>query len=399
MGYQRNIKTERIIKNASELSGVLRSDVVYRIDGLIDLGAVEITVPAGGLFLLGTDYFKSGLFSTEDNHTMFKTASGVPTTNVRIKELNFWTSGVASKLFQLDGTSGFGAIEFNSCNLGDFGGETTEIGEFISFRQFRTNDAGFFRVKDGLTFSGEWAGGVRITDSISIATVGTMTLFKAGPGLLFKGRSISDINASSLNDTTTVFGFTEANFFNDGGFQLKGAEFNSNAPAVTLSESSTKAFFKDCVGIRNTRPGFETVFTSQVATPLTLNVYTKILGTTVTSNNTWWTQTANNEIRYDSDIERDFEVIIPIDIGAGPNDEIGLELRRWNFIDSTFQVVKRRVKRVSNVLGPLDIVSFVLVGIVRDMKKNDFLTLYKANTTDDTDATTLLDSELVCKVI
>lgn len=255
MGYQRNIKTEVPIQSAIELSGTLRSDVVYKIDGLIDMGTVEMTAPAGGLFFTGTDYFKSGLYSTADNYTMFKTASGVPTSNIRIQELNFWASGANSKILDLVG-NGTGAIEFNSCNLGDFTGQTTEIGELDTFRQFRTNDSGFFRCADGLTFSGTWLGGFRIGDSIALSTVGTMTLFKEGVSLLFEGRCISDINAVSLNDTTTVFDFREENFDIDEGFQLTSCAFNLNAPAVpNISSGSIKAYFKNNVGIKNTFPG------------------------------------------------------------------------------------------------------------------------------------------------
>lgn len=399
MSYTPNIENRIIVKRAEQLDTTLRSDVVYYIDGLIDMGTIEIVVPSGGLFLTGVDYFKSGLYSTADNYTMFKTAVGIPTSNIRIQELNFWASGVNSKLFDLDGTGNFGAIEFNSCNLGDFTGTTTEIGELTGFRQFRTNDSGFFLVQDGLTFSGTWAGGFRIGDSIALSTAANVTLFKEGTSLLFQGRCISDINASSLNNTTIIFGFQESNFQEDGAFQLNGASFNRDAPAVTMSENSTKAFFKDCVGIRNTRPGFEMEFTTPVLTPLTVNTPTKILGTTTTTNNTWWTQTDNNEITYDSNLVRDFEVIIPLEIDGGANDELALELRRWDDSLGSFEIIKTKVRNVSNLIGGLDKAIYNLVATVRDVEKNDFLTLYKENRTDGTDATTLVGSEMICKVI
>lgn len=399
MGYQRNIKTERIIQSADELAGTLKSDVLYRIDGLIDMGSTEITVPAGGLFLSGSDYFKSGLYSDDNNFILFKTASGIPTSNVRIQELNFWASGTDSKLLDLDGTGNFGAIEFNSCNLGDFAGQTTEIGELTGFRQFRTNDSGFFRAADGLTFSGAWSGGFRIGDSIALSTVGTMTLFKEGTSLTFGGRCVSDINASSLSDTTTVFDFQESNFTEDGTFQLNGAAFNPDATALSnIDETSTKVFFRDCVGIKNTRPGASMEFTTQATTALTQDTPVKASGTTTTNDDTWFGQTASNELTCQTSLAKDYRFDATIRIDGGPNDIINCQIRKWDESTSSYVVVKEKAKNINNVIGGLDVADFTIIGTV-ELELNDRIEIWIENQSDNTDAVVLTGSEIILQAI
>lgn len=379
-----------IVKQASDF-GVIDSSKQYFIDGLIDMGTTELTIPAGGIFLAGLDYFLSGLYSTEDNYTMFKTASGIPCSNFRAKELNFWASGTGSKLFDLTG-DGNGAIEFNSCNKGDFAGSTTSGGELTSFRQYRTNDTGFFLLQDGFTFNGTWSGGFRIGDSIALATIGTMTLFKEGINLTFGARSISDGNFGSLNNTTTVFDFREENFLTDGGFQLNGAAFNPVAPAVpNISEASTKAFFKDCVGIQNTRPGYEMEFTNQAVTLLTLNTPTKALGETTTLNAEWWEQTANNEVTYLSTLVKDYKITVNVVVDGGPNDDIAVIVQKLNSAGTVIETLKTKVRNVSNVVGGLDVASysFVTRGTFNFGEK---IRIDLENQTDGTDAT-MLDNE------
>lgn len=395
MGYQRNIKTEIPIQSAEELSGTLRSDVVYKIDGLIDMGSIEMVAPPGGLFFLGTDYFKSGLYSTADNYTMFKTAAGVPTSNIRIQELNFWASGVSSKLFDLDGTGNFGAIEFNSCNLGDFTGQTTEIGELTSFRQFRTNDAGFFRAADGLTFSGAWSGGFRIGDSIALATVGTMTLFKEGTGLTFGGRCVSDGNFSSLNDNTTVFDFQESNFIEDASFQLDTASFNRNAdPVPNISSSSTKAFFKNCTGIDNTHVRALVTSTTQVINTLTQDTPEKVEGASALTYGTWMSSPVSNRITIDTEIEMDVEVSYRCRIDAGPNDELAIAINHYNSAGTLLNEVVREIRLVANAVSGFDVVDFDVDGVVSNTNLGDYFEPTIENTSDDTDATVQIGAKL-----
>ena len=50
-----------VVKQASDLSGVLDSTKAYRPDGIIDMGTQSITVPPTGLTIIGDSFDVSGL--------------------------------------------------------------------------------------------------------------------------------------------------------------------------------------------------------------------------------------------------------------------------------------------------------------------------------------------------
>ena len=401
MTFTPGLRTEIIVITAGQLEGALRSDVVYRIDGAIDLGSIEIEVPEGGLFLRGLDYFTSFIYSTEDNHTMFKIKNGdVYSGNFKLSDVSLYSSGVGSKIFDLDNNQNNGAIEFNSCNLGDFVDTTTSLGNLSNYRQFRTNDCGIFRVQDGLTFSGTWAGGFRINDTIVLAQAANSTLFKEGVGLIFSGRCISDINAASVDPTTITFDFVENNFILDGGFQLAGASFAPNSSiSVTTDETSIKAFFTDCVEIRNTRAGYQMDWVTDIVTPLTLNTPTKALGTTTTINNTWFTQTGDNEVTYNSSLSKDLWISTNVTIDGEPNDEIRFIIRRWDNSLSSYEDIRSKVRAINNLQGGRDVVTFSFTTRLDDISQNDRIEIWLENTTDNSDVTVLTDSEIIVEVI
>lgn len=389
-----------LVTSPDQMDGVLRSDVVYVPIGMIDLSTVNPLVGSGGVFIQGADYFISGFYSTANSHTLFETDPATYAGNFRMQNCALYSSGTSSKLFELDNEENSGAVEFNSCNIGDFAGSTTEIGNLTEYRQFRTNDCGFFRVQDGLTFTGTWAGGFRINDTIVLAQAASSTLFKPGVGLTFGGRCISDINAASVDPTTITFDFTASNFLLDAGFQLTGASFAPNSSiSVTTDENEIQSFFRDCVEIRNTRPGFDLEFTADAVTALTADTDAKVAGTTVTTNATWWTQTGNNEVTYNSSLVRDFKITVNCTVDGGANDEISLIVKKWDDSASAYVDLKTRTRNISNVLGGLDVAnySFVTTG---EFAENDRIELWMRNNDDGTDATVLDgESEIFCEVI
>ena len=66
---------ERILVNQSNytttLGGVIDSTKEYFIDGEVNMGTTQVTVPTTGISLKGYNFEVSKLFSTEDNYTMF----------------------------------------------------------------------------------------------------------------------------------------------------------------------------------------------------------------------------------------------------------------------------------------------------------------------------------------
>lgn len=67
---------EIIVKTKEQLSGAIDSTKVYFIDGAIDMGDTEIEVPSGGMYINGHGYGISGLYSSSNNKTLFKTPAG-----------------------------------------------------------------------------------------------------------------------------------------------------------------------------------------------------------------------------------------------------------------------------------------------------------------------------------
>lgn len=395
-----SVSREVVVKTALDLYGTLSSNVEYVIDGVIDLDTVEIIVPEGGLFLRGIDYFVSGLISTNNNHTMFKNGIGDYSGNLKMSDIYITSSGTGSKVFNLDNQENFGAIEISSCNIGDFSDSTTSLGELSNYRQFRVEDVGFFRNQDGLAFSGIWAGGFRINDAIVLSLEAGSTLFKSGTGLTFAGRCISDINAASVDPTTTIFDFSASNFLLNSGFQLSSASFppNSNT-SISIDETSTKVFFHDCTEIRNTAPGFQMDWATDIETPLTLNTPIKALGTTVTTHNVWFTQTGDNEVTYNSTVIKDLRVSVNITIDGGANNDIAVIIRKWNNSLSAYEDLKSKVKSINNSVGGSDVVDFSFIVNGYDFNINDRIEVFLENKTNNTNCTVLTGSELIVDVI
>lgn len=399
MSYLNNRDDVIIVTSPQQMDWLLRSDVVYQPIGMIDLSTVNPRVWSWGAFIQGIDYFISGFYSTADNHTMFETASATYAGNFRMQNCAMYSSGTSSKLFELDNQENWGAIEFNSCNIWDFAGATTEIGNLTEFRQFRTNDCWFFRVQDGLTFTGAWSGGFRINDTIVLSQAASSTLFKVWTGLTFAWRCISDINAASVDPTTITFDFVASNFLLDAGFQLTGASFAPNSSiSVTTDETEVQSFFRDCVEIRNTAPWFEMEFTTQATTSLTEDTPVLASGTTTTTNATWWTQTANNSVTYNSSLVKDFKITCNVVVDGGANDEIAIYVRQWDNSASAYIDLKTKVRNISNVLGGLDVATYNMT-TRGEFNENDRIEIWIENQDDGTDATVLEWSEIFVEVI
>lgn len=387
------------VDEASDLAGILSSTAVYLIDGKIDMGSTEITVPDGGLFLDGLDYFVSALYSSTANHIMFKSPLPTEAGNLKISNISIYSSGAGSQIFDLDNENNFGAIELNGVNLGDFSVETTSLGELDSFRQLRFNDCAFIRIGDGITFSGTWEGGFKIGDTILLSIPASTTVFKEGTSLVFSGSSFSDLNALSIDATTTVFDFDEANFTLDEGFQLNGARFNTASdPVPNLPVSSTKRFFKDCTGVKNTfGGGIWSVSIEALTTITTVDTPVKLAGTTTYTDLVYLTQSTDNAFIYASSIEKDFKVTGGITIDGGPSDDVTIYVRQWDDSASAYIDLQTIKRRINGVAGPDDIADFPIQANA-NLNINDRIEIWGENNTDTTDITLVLTSFLALDV-
>lgn len=382
------VVTQVIVREANDLINI-DSSKLYLIDGKIDMGAQSIEVPQGGFFCRGLGYFVSSLFSTEDNYTMFINKSGDPYSGDVIMEgITLLTSGANSQIFNLDNNENFGAIEFNSVNFGDFFAPTTSVGTLTDYRQFRTRDFAMINCNDGLTFAGNWSGGARIFESILISLNAGCTAFKAGTGFLVGGSFVSDINALSSvgNNNNVIFDFTAANFVNDWSFNLSGARFQGSFAIPNIPVTSTKRFFTNCTGVKNTRVGAGWYLDVEVPTPLTQNVPAKLLGTTTYNSVIHFTTLNNNEFVYDSTVEDDFYVDGFVTLEGSPDRIVTIQVRKWNNLLATYEIVETFTKYIVNVVGNVDVGSYS-IGTPVELAENDRIELWVVNTTDNTSVT------------
>ncbi len=143
------------------LGGTINSTKEYFIDGQIDMGTTQITVPATGMTLTGYNFDLSALYSSENNYTMFVSPVG-GSGNILGRDYEIRVTGTSSKVYDITDTNGFNAFEFARVNYTD----CTSLGEITNYRQGLENGTGRFGGSPSLTLSGTWFGGYRIVTSI-----------------------------------------------------------------------------------------------------------------------------------------------------------------------------------------------------------------------------------------
>ena len=316
-----------IVKQASDLGGTLSSAYRYIVDGAVDMGSQSITVPEGGLFIAGLGFGISSLTSSADNYNMFITGATF-SGDLFLDGVDTGVTGTNSQIFELDNDSNFGAVEYNNGNI--LAGST--IGNLTNYRQFVMSNVAIFAITDGLTFTGAWAGGVAIIDTICIGVGAGVTIFKAGVGLVFSGSIRSNINALSINATTTIFDFTTGNIANDGAFSLTDARFNKDSnPVPNITGADVRARFRNCTGVGNTYAGSAYVFTSAVSTgALVQGTPVKMPGATAYSDEYWFSNSGNNRAVFDSDLAGEYEVAFNLSFTGTNNVEMGVQIRQWD---------------------------------------------------------------------
>ena len=165
-----DVLDNRVIVNqlnvATTLGGTIDSTKEYFIDGIIDLGTTQITVPSTGITLKGFSFDVSGLTSSESNYTMFISASiggdGNGSGNLLGMDYFISVTGTGSKVYELYDDTGFNAFEFQRINyIG-----CNSLGDIYNYRQGLESGTGRFGGSPSLTLHGLWVGGYRITTSI-----------------------------------------------------------------------------------------------------------------------------------------------------------------------------------------------------------------------------------------
>ena len=388
---------EVIIKTVDDIPTTIDSGKVYFIDGFIDIGATEITVPTGGMYVSGHGYGISGLYSTEDNHTMFKTGAGTYAGDVIITGCTFYTTGTNSKILDYDNDSNNSAIEFNSCNLGVFGpNTTTSLGEIANVRILRTGDFAAINYNEGLTVSGDM-GGVILNDGILLANVAGTTFLKEGTSLVISSGMSSDMNALSLATGSVFCDFDEANFGTGAVMSLSNFRTNLTTAIPNLPSTSIKALFRDCVGITNTVIGASWELTTTAETTITAsNTPVKFAGTTTPQLEAHFSHPTNNRLQYNG--ERPIAVqigLIALINSPTKNNAYHIYIRHWDASASTWTNIDKKYEETILKGILLDRTGKSVGAAVAVMDEGDYIEAWVENTDDSDNVTLTLTSKMI----
>lgn len=379
------------------LGGVIDSTKEYFLDGIIDMGTTQITVPTTGLQLKGFSFDISGLTSSEDNYTMFISESAIiGSGNLLGADYYISVTGAGSKVYELYDATGFNAFEFSRINYID----CTSLGDLYDYRQGLETGTGRFGGSPSLTLHGLWRGGYRITTSIVRSLAGTMTepLFKEGTLFQMNSRFLTDINVD-LPTLAPFCDFTTANFPNPSTIQIKGAilsrdgVFNANDANIfpNLNASDLPCDWDNNIGIFNTFVGG--VLNNE--TELVTNIITQgtaedLNGTFSTADLQHFDSPANGRLRHIGVNPREFTVNWDFVIDGNANDELELFLIK---IDGQANVTVEysQIRVINHFQGNRDVAYFNgQTSII--LNQNDFVLWQVANLTDTSDCTLELDS-------
>ena len=378
------------VREAADLAGTLDSSKLYFLDGQIDMGTQSIVVPPGGLNVAGHGFGISGLFSTENNFTLF-VDDGTYSGDLFLTDLDIRVSGTGSKVFELDNQENFNAVEWNTTNFI----ACTSLGNLANYRQGLTRNVAWISCKDGVTMTGNWSGGFAVLDSIVVGAPMTGTLFKAGVGLSIAGSFRSNINILGMGTLGIFCDFAPSNFVLDGGFFLDAVRANPATNTLpNMPATSTKASIRNCIGIGNTYPGSaSTPSADSVVTIAAANTLYQITNA-VTATEEYWTSIANtNGIQHDSTQTTQYVVGGTMSFSGSAGREMAVQIRKWDNSASGYVNVGPEYRATLNG-GPAGTKAENLsFGAVVELDQNDRVEVWVKNLTDTTNITTLTGGE------
>lgn len=385
---------------ATTLGGTIDSTKLYLIDGIIDMGATQITVPTTGLTLSGYSFDISGLTSSENNYTMFISETPViGSGSVLGNDYHISVDGTSSKVYELYDATGFSAFEFIRVNYID----CTSLGDIHDYRQGLETGTGRFGGSPSLTLNGTWLGGYRITTSIvrSMSDVTTEPLFKEGTAFVMNSRFLTDINVD-LGTLQPFCDFSNANFPNPSTLQIKGAIFTRDGlstsddtnvfPNILASELASD--FKGNKGASNTHVGGNISIISEVTTSIgTTDTYETLNGTWLGLDMQHFDNPSAGQLRHLGQDPREFEISANLVIDGGAGDVVTVKFRKWDNSASAFIELDytAQTRVINNLQGGRDVAYFTLfTGTTLD--QNDYLYLQVKNESDTSDVTAELSS-------
>ena len=364
---------QQIVDSPTELVENPRSDILYIIDGAIDLGDQSIKVPAGGLQIAGLGFDVSSITANGPVFTRNGTYSG----NLQCADLTLTSPSV----FDLDNAENGGAIECVSVNFLN----CDSLGTLSAYRQGLFNGIGAIFCDDGVIMDDVWAGGFAAIDSIIIGGM-TGSLFKAGPSLTVGGSFRSNINALQISAAGSVCDFAPSNILSDGGFSMTDVRVGNGANGFpNMPHGSVKARFRNCQGQANTYPGIQYSFTNVATTVITAaNTLAKLAGVTTVADAQWFSMTGNNQATYASAQPIDVEIKCVVTITGNNADQVEIVIRQWDASAGVYLNLSQSGAATLNAAGRAEgIASFAYASIAT----NDRIEVWIRNLTNSNNVT------------
>jgi hypothetical protein len=384
-----------MVKQASDLSGILLSTSVYFIDGIIDMGTQSIEVPAGGLSIVGSSFDISQLVSSEDGYTMFTSPAG-GSGNLLQQDIGLTTSGVGSQVHNLVSATGFDAFEVARVNWNN----CTSMGTLDNFRQGFETGTGRFGGSPILILKGAWSGGY-FQDSSIVRSLTDFTgaLFEAGANFTMASRFRTNANVD-LPASAALLDFSEINFPNSSTVQLvdcivtRDGVFNPEDTNLTpnLGRGNLASSWRDNTGVPNTFVGATSTLTVESATTInTQGVWESLSGTFAATDLQHFDSAVSGQLRHLGSTPRDFNVVANIVLEGAANDSTSIKFRKWDNSASAFVELEAttQTRVVNNLQGGRNVAYFTVMSSVT-LDELDYIYLQARNN----DSTTNLTAEV-----
>ena len=390
----------KVVSSSSDLFGDLSSDVLYFIDGSVDMGSSSITVPAGGLSISGHSFDVSVLYSTEPNHTMFVSPAG-GSGSLLIKEVGISTSGVGSKVYDIFGKTSNEAFEivrvyYTNCS---------SLGTVDGYRQGLESNTGRIGGTPTLTLKGSWSGGYRMATTLvrGIDDAMNAPLFSAGAGFVMQSRFRTDTN-TDLGATASLNDFTESNFPNSSTLQYVNCQVTRNGIKNSddstlmpnIDSTSLPCLFSENQGLRNTFVGGKSTIATAATTimPATVGQKIDLNGVFVENDLQHFDSPSSGQLRHLGSDPREYTVFSNVLLEGTANDEVKLYITKWDDSLSSFVEVGGQQRTINNIAGNRDIGFFNLqVNVILD--QNDYIKMQVANLTSSYDITGEVDGYFI----
>ena len=377
------------------LGGTIDSTKEYFLDGVIDMGTTQITVPTTGMTIRGYSFDLSGLTSSENNYTMFISESiAIGSGNLLGFDYYVSVTGTSSKVYELYDATGFNAFEFQRVNYND----CTSLGDIYEYRQGLETGTGRFGGSPSLTLHGIWLGGYRITTSIvrNMDNATTEPLFKEGTLFQMNSRFLTDINCD-LGTLQPLLDFQALNFPNSSTLQLKGCEitrggvYAANDANITpnINKKEEPCYWKGNNGLPNTFVGGTTQVTSEELTTIAAgSTYYTLEGVFTGSGLEHFEASADGKLTHVGVNPREFEITASLVLESTANNDLTVRFVKWDNSLSTFTNLDytAQTRQVNNLQGGRDVAVFTIInGVVMD--EDDYIYLEVRNNSGNNNVT------------